>query len=314
MASANSEAKPAQAKREKISKAQQWMMLEVLGASLVLGVCLVLSIFMIKYIKFNTTIIGEKNKAITQYDQTLRNVGVCVDTDKNGRLNDQELENCKANEVSLDEIPGSLRANVLSVMAENEDLETMVRQRNENCYDATGERIDFQKLYEASTDESERQQYLQQLKICSALRAIPDALPALKNTEALMASLDQIFILTGWQPERLTPRDDVLQSEIEGVGIIPVSINFEGSDAMVLAVLNNIEKSIREFDITSATIEWTTSGLGVSASANAFFLEENPVIEQEKTLYASDKARKKTGSSSRVDSALDAKDNLTEGN
>ena len=49
-------------------------------SSLVLGTCIVMSIFLIKYIKFNATIIGEKNNAIMDYDQTIRNVGVCVDT------------------------------------------------------------------------------------------------------------------------------------------------------------------------------------------------------------------------------------------
>ena len=70
---------PAVKKREKISRAQQYTMLEVLGASLVLGTCMVLSLFLIKYIKFKATVIGEKNKAIKDYDQTIRNLGLCVD-------------------------------------------------------------------------------------------------------------------------------------------------------------------------------------------------------------------------------------------
>ena len=75
---------PATGKRERISKAQQYTILEVLGASLVLGACVVLSIFLIKYIDFNTLIITEKNEAISEYDQTLRNVGICVDSDSTG--------------------------------------------------------------------------------------------------------------------------------------------------------------------------------------------------------------------------------------
>ena len=43
---------PATGKRERISKAQQYTILEVLGASLVLGACVVLSIFLIKYIAY----------------------------------------------------------------------------------------------------------------------------------------------------------------------------------------------------------------------------------------------------------------------
>lgn len=311
---ANEAAKLAQGKRAKISKAQQYTMLEVLGASLVLGTCIVFAIFLIKYIKFNTTIISEKNDAIAAYDQTIRNVGICVDTDKNGRLNDKELEDCKPNEVSLEKVVGSLRYNVLSTMAQNEDLESVARLRNENCYDANGERIDFQKLYELSTDEHEKQQYLQSSKICSALRVIPDALPAQKNTEALMASLDQIFILTGWEPERLTPRDDVVRNEIEGVDVIPVTLRVEGPDSTVMSVLNNIEKSVREFNISSATAEWTNQGISLQASAHAYFLSEIPEIETTKTLYASRKARGNTRGGSRVDNAKSEYSSTTEGN
>ena len=280
---------PADGKREKISKAQQNTILEVLGASLVLGVCLVLSIFLIKYIDFNTTIISEKNEAITEYDQTLRNVGICIDKDKNGRLSDEELEACDPNSASLDELVGTLRYNVLVEMAENDNLESVARQRVENCYDENGNKIDFDELYEQSTDELEKQRYLQSAKICSALRVIPDALPAQKNTEALMASLNQIFIITGKEPERLAPVDDVVAIDIEGVEAIPVSLRVEGPSELVLTALNNVERSIREFDITSATVEWTVTGLSLQATANAYFLSDTDEIELTETLYADGK-------------------------
>lgn len=307
---------PAEGKRQKISKAQQITMLEVLGASLVLGTCIVLSIFLIKYIKFNSKIIGAKNEAIATYDQSIRNVGVCVDSDGNGRLSTEELENCHPNEVSLNKVTKSLRYNVLENMAQNTDLESVARMRNENCYDEGGNRIDFNKLYEQSTDEVEKQRFLQSSKICSALRVIPDALPAQKNTEALMASLNQIFLLTGWEPERLSPRDDNVKTDIEGVGVIPVSLRIEGGDQVVMAVLNNIEHSIREFDITLATIEWTNAGLSLQASANSYYLLDLPSIEVEETLYASKKARQneRKNSSSAADAANSAKDELLEGN
>lgn len=279
-------------KREKISKAQQLTMLEVLGASLVLGTCLVLSIFMIKYIKFNTVIITEKNEAITEYDKTLRNVGVCADGDNNGRLSDQELENCKPNETALNDVKNSLRYNVLVTMAQNEDLESVARQRAESCYDESGDKIDFNKLYELSDDEMGREQYMQMSKICSALRVVGDALPAQKNTEALMASLDQIFILTGTEPERLVPRDDTIYSLIDGVEVIPTTVRMEGEDWIVMSVLNNIEKSIREFDITSANVEWTNRGISINAQANSYYLGEMVDIETNEVLRAS----KKTGS------------------
>jgi len=290
---AESQVDTTSSKRVKISKAQQLTMLEVLGASLILGTCAVLSIFLIKYISFNTRIIAAKNEAISGYDQSLRNVGVCVDADQNGRLSNEEIEKCNASEISLSEVPNSLRYKVLMEMAQNTDLESVARQRNEKCYDDKGERIDFDEKYEQSTNELEKQQYLQLAKVCSALRVIPDALPAQKNTEALMASLNQVLLLTGWEPERLTPRDDVVESKIEGLGVIPVTLQVEGSTDVVLRALDNIEKSIREFDITSGTIEWTNSGLSLNALANAYYLEDAAEIEKTVVLKASDKPRRK---------------------
>lgn len=281
---------PADGKRLKISKAQQYTILEVLGASLVLGACVVLATFLIKYIDFNTLIISEKNEAIAEYDETLRNVGVCVDQNRDGELSSDELEQCDPNSTRLAEVSGSLRYNVLVTMAENDNLESVARQRSENCYDEFGNRLDFDQLYEQSTDELEKQRYLQSAKICSALRVVPDALPAQKNTEALMASLNQIFILTGWDPDRLAPLDDTVVPEVDGVEAIPVQLRIDGPSETVMTALNNVERSIREFDITSATVEWTSAGLSLQANANAFYLATDTMgLERTETLYATDK-------------------------
>ena len=277
-------AKPADTKREKISKAQQLTMLEVLGASLVLGTCLVLMNFIGKYIEFNTRIIAAKNESIAMYDETLRNIGICPDTDKDGRLSAREIEECDPNSVKLSQVPNSLRYNVLEVMAQNADLESVARKRNENCYDADGKRIDFNEMYNSATTESERQQILQATKICSSLRVISDALPAQKNTEALMASLNQLFIISNWEPENIAPRDEtVVLNDLSGVEAIPVTLQVNGNGATVLTVLNNIDRSIRNFDITSATVEWTT------ARANAYYMDGVWNLETEKTLRAGDK-------------------------
>lgn len=158
-------------KRAKISRAQQFTMLEVLGASLVLGACVVISMFLIKYINFNTKVITAKDQAIADYDATIRNVGICVDTNHNDKLDKEELERCNPTTTSLDSVSGSLRYKVLTEMAQNTDLESVARQRNESCYE-DGERIDFNKLYEESSDDKQKQQYLQMSKICSALRVI----------------------------------------------------------------------------------------------------------------------------------------------
>lgn len=170
--------KPAETKRVKISKAQRTTLLEVLGASLVLGSCIVLSIFLIKYINFNAKVISAKNEAISQYDETLRNVGVCKDEDGNGRLNDKELEACDPNTTSVDSVVGSLRYNIYRSIAQNLDLESVARQRDENgvCYNEDGTVIDFIKKYSEATTASDRETALKSAKLCSSLRVIPDAL------------------------------------------------------------------------------------------------------------------------------------------
>lgn len=280
--------KPADSKREKISKAQQLTMLEVLGASLILGTCLVLVGFIIKYIKFNTKIIAAKNEAITEYDQTIRNIGVCRDIDRNGRLSDQEIEDCDPNGLAVENVVDTLRYNVFAKMAQNEDLESVARKRNENCYDKEGNRIDFNSLMNVATSDAERQQLLQSTKICSALRVIPDALPAQLNTEALMASLNQIFIVSGWEPESIAPRDEALSVDIDNVSVMPVSFRVRGDGATILRVLDNVERSIREFDITSATVEWSDAGLSLQAQASAYYLSDVVELERKKIVRASD--------------------------
>lgn len=282
------ETKPGETKRVLISKAQRWTLFEVLVASLVLGTCIVVANFLLKYIEFNATVIGEKNIAINEYDQTIRNVGVCVDTDKNGRLSDAEIENCSPNEVALSDVEGSLRYNVYETMAENADLESVARQRNENgiCFTADGSVRDWAFEYSIATTDAAREQALQGMKTCSSLRVISDALPAHKNTEALMASLNQLFIVAGIEPENISPTDETIISEIGGVAIIPVSFRMQGTGAEIIHALDSIEKSIREFDITSATVEWSTGGLNLRANANAFYLGAMASLETEKTVRA----------------------------
>lgn len=277
-------------KRQKISKAQQLTMLEVLGASLVLGTCLVLVIFISKYIEFNSRVITEKNTAISDYSQVIKNVGICADTNKNGRLDDKELENCDANAVQLSDVAGSLRYNVFEEMALNEDLESVARKRNADCYDEDGKRRDFNEEYNQATDAASRQLALQGMKICSSLRVVSDALPAQKNTEALMASLNQIFITSGWEPESIAPRDDkVTLTDLTGVEAIPVTLRVNGDAATVIKVIDNIDRSIRDFDVTTATIEWNNSGLSLQARANAYYLDEVWGLETTKTVQAGDK-------------------------
>ena len=104
-----------------------------------------------------------------------------------------------------------------------------------------------------------------------------------------MASLNQIFIVSGWEPVSLAPRDEsVVLDELTGVEAIPVTLNVNGDGATILRVLNNIDRSIRNFDITSASIEWTNSGLDLQARANAYYMDETWALESTETIRAGD--------------------------
>ncbi len=285
------EQQPAATKREKISKAQRLTLLEVLIASLLLGACLVAVNFLVKYISFNMKVIEAKNTTINEYDQTIRSAGVCVDTDKNGRLNDVEIENCKPNEIALTSVTNSLRYSIYETMAENLDLESVARQRNENgiCFNSNGQVRDFALEYDHAKTLVEREQALQGMKLCSSLRVISDALPAQKNTEALMASLNQLFLVANITPESMAPLDDRVTSTVPGLEVIPVSFRMSGTGAEVITLLDTLEDSIREFNITSATIEWTNDGLTMRATAYAYYLGLLPAVETGKKITPASK-------------------------
>lgn len=105
-----------------------------------------------------------------------------------------------------------------------------------------------------------------------------------------MASLNQLFIVSDWDPDNISPRDDeVILDELTGVLAIPVNLRVSGDGATIMRVLGNIDRSIRNFDITSGTVEWSNSGLSLQARANAYYLDETWGLESEKTIRAGDK-------------------------
>ena len=181
-------------------------------------------------------------------------------------------------------------------MADNKALESVARDDAADiCYDEeTGKKKDYQTLADSVSSGDDRSHFLGLLKICSSLRVIPDALPAGKNVEALLASLNKIFTISGWEPERLSPSDNTSDTEIEGVEAIPVSLSMESVDASkMMTILSNMERSIRTFDITMAKIEWQgKDSLTFQAQANAYYAKSAGISETEKTEYATKQKKK----------------------
>lgn len=285
---------PAQSKRHRISKAQQMTLLEVLITSAIVGAGVVVANFLIRYIDFNTKIISAKDEAIAEYNTTIVNVGACADKNKNGRLDNDELKSCDPNAVRLEDVTGTLRYNIYENLASNEDLELVAQQRNADgaCYDDDKKAINYTSLYNQASSDEEREKALQGMRACSSLRVVSDALPNNKNTEALMDSLGYLFLKSDIEPESSSPRDETVVTDLVGVGVIPVTFRVNGTGAEVIKVLDNIERSIRTFDITSGVFQWTTSGISMRANANAYYLDETLDLETKTTLRANAGSKK----------------------
>ena len=277
-------------KRVRMNKIRQQITLIVLAASVCFGICMVLSIYFIKYMSFNGKVIASRDTSINNYYQTIKNVGICEDTDKDGKYNDKELARCDPNKVDISKLSNTLRYNALVTMANNTNLESIARDGQKSCFDNQKNRIDYSKLYLNSKSDSEKAYNLKMIKMCSALRVIPDALPAQKNDEALLASINQIFLLSGFEPEQLSPGNSYKNSGIPGVSTIPVSISVKKDEKDTMKVLSNLEKSIRSFNIESAQIKWS-SNLSTKSSKLELTAQGAAVREKDATVYASNKAR-----------------------
>lgn len=274
------------AKRAKITTAQKQIMLLTLGISLTLGLTIVLINHARKTISFNGKVIGAQKDAITAYNDTIKSVGICKDYDGNGKFSPAEIEKCQPNAISADEVPQSLRYNVLYQTANNPDLESVGRESLSLCYDASGKRIDYNQKQATASGDRERLLYIDLTKKCSAIRVIPEALPSKNNTEALMSSLNKIMLLSDWQPEKISPDGEAIPLDIPGIGFMPVKFSLEANPNIIHNIIENVELSIRNIDVNKAKFSWSRKGkIDFSASATAYYAEEEAY--QEKTITVS---------------------------
>lgn len=274
-------------KRLKISKAQQTMLGAVAGAALILGVCLVFSVYFLKYIKFNGTVITEKDSAIKGYSSAIKNIGVCkAPSAGNGVYNESELKSCDPNDIDLKYLSGTLRYNVIMNLSQDEALESVGRRGLSICYDtSTNKKRSFEWMlekYNNATNDKDKETYLEMIGMCSSLRVIPDALPSTANPLALGASLNKIFQLSEYEPEGITPGVES-ESSLPGLNSILVNLEIDASTDTTMKVLNNLEKSIREINVKTARIEMNGQLLKVEATAEAFYTPQaslNELLEE----------------------------------
>lgn len=286
-------------KRLKISEAQQYMLLAVLGASIVLGIAISFISYFVHQISFNTQVIMTQEESIVAYSDVIKNTGVCK-SPKGAIYSDEELKECQPESIEISEIPGTLRANVLENLAANEALNSVPKEDDSSCKNPeTNKNYTYKqlmKLYNDAKSTDERIYASQKIKSCSALRVIPDALPAFKNEEALLASLNKLFKISGWEPETLSPSGEADATDLsETLNTLSMNVSVETNSSTTMRVLSNIERSIREFDIDRATFEWGSDNtLLLQAYATAYFVNESTIKETKKQIDADGKVKTAT--------------------
>ena len=276
-------------KRAKISQAQQYTILAVLGAGLFLGAAISLVRHFVTQISFNANVISEADKSIVAYSNAIKNVGICKKP-AGDTYTDDELKACNPDSVSVSSVSGSLRYQIMENMSANESLSSVPNQNIAGCINpATGKAytyVEMQDIYDAAETNEALVNATELIQSCSALRVIPDALPAFKNEEALLSSLNKLFIISNWEPESLSPTETFSTAGFgTNLNTFAVRLSVEADAATTRLVLNNIERSIRDFDIQRATIEWgSNNSLVLQAQANAFYMTPTTLNESSKTI------------------------------
>lgn len=275
-------------KRAKISEAQQHMLLAILGASLFLGVAVSLVSHFVQQISFNTKVIMAEEESIADYSKVIKNTGTCK-SPSGSVYSDDELSRCDPNSIEVSEVPGTLRANILENLASNEALNSVPKEDNSSCVDSEGKTYTYKELmnnYNSARGSEQLQAASALIKSCSALRIIPDALPSYKNEEALLASLNKLFTVSGWEPESIMPGGTVPEDTEVIENLNPISVNFsiDANTGTVTRVLDSIERSIREFNINRISIEWNNDELNFQTQATAYYMNTSTINETSKTI------------------------------
>jgi len=263
------------AKRAKISKAQQSMLIAIGLASVVLGVTLVGVIYLVKVIRFNMDIISEKDESIKGFTRVQQNLKTI--------------------------------ASKVGSLATSENLEVMARNRDgENCKNFKEDGFE----YSLSN--------IQMARTCSGLRVIPDSLPSSLNQEATVSSINWLMNKSGVNIETIafdaysdysldgsssgsSASNNSAQSEEASATTISasaaqVNISVEDSSQKVKKMLDDIENSIRNYDVYTITIEWADSDLNSSITLNgsyiAYYSEPQTVQIKSKVICADKQSAK----------------------
>lgn len=276
-------------KRAKITQAQQYMALAVFGAAIFLGAAIAVVINSVNKITFSANVITAQDQAIVSFSDTIKNIGICKKP--SGKVySDDELKKCSPNSVTASDVPNTLRSNILENIASNSALASVPNQSNPSCINKDTNKNYTYKELEANYDAAETEDQLvaagNLIKSCSSLRVIPDALPAFRNEEALLASIDRIFRDSGTEPESLSPTGETDWASFgDNLYTISVRLAIESGAGTVHTFLSNVERSIRNFNIERATIEWSSNDtINFQARATAYYMSPSTLSISDKTI------------------------------
>ena len=280
-------------KRAKISEAQQYMLLSVLGAAIFLGAAISLVFHFIQQISFNAKIIAAEEQSIASYSNAIKTLGVC-EKPKGSVYSDDELKKCDPDSIEVSQIPDTLRSTILNDLAANEALNSVPKEDNSECINTDGKPFTYKelnKMYKEAVGADALRAASSRIKNCSALRIIPDALPAFQNQEALLSSMNKIFIISDAIPLSFGSADFTKDVEISGnLHLLPMRFYFEDINTdTITTVLSNIERSIREIDVNKIFLEYKadTGNFNFNLSASeiyAYYMDTSKLVETTKTI------------------------------
>ena len=284
-------------KYAKISQAQQYVLLAVLGAAIVLGVAISLVMHFVRQISFNANVIAEEEKAIVSYSDAIKGIGICKKP--SGEVySDEELKKCNPDSVEASSVPNTLRSDILEKIAANAALNSVPKDSIAACINPeTNKNYTYAELndfYNNATTSEQLVEASDRIQVCSALRVIPDSLPASKNEEALLSSLNKIFILSNdSRPEQLSPSGSSGTASFgKNLDTIAVRLAMNSDVATTIKFLDNVERSIREFNISSATIKWEGANtLNIQGQATAYYMTPSTIVESSKVIKSGDEQK-----------------------
>lgn len=247
-------------KRAKIDSAQRYMLIFVGIASVVIGVTIVAVIYFAKTIAFNNKLISAKDEVIKIYESTQNNL--------------------------------SSISNQISGLSTNEYLESVGRMSRNDC-----------QKFQVGIDgvpENASLSTLEDVRECSALRVITDALPYTKNQDTALTS----FYILLMRAEEGASIDSLSATDIEsgeaGLSMMKINADFIDDPDRILSSLVEIEKSIRDYVVDKANLaygfdeETGSASLTLTASYKTYFADKAGLINVQRTICAKETNEKCT--------------------